>query len=884
MRKGLLFGVLSWALLSPAFAGAQTGAYGDEGGFGSVLAVGQGQTVNAADLAANLATGAVPPSFTDQLEGYSGVARVADGLTTGQLGRYWKNSSYRLPTQDVGTSQTPRPGVTVIRDPVHFVPRVYGTTRADTLWGAGYVTAQDRLFLMDVLRHTAKASTVELLGPSAAAADAEQIIKQDVSPAELQQQFDALPQTAGPEGAAGRQDYIDYVAGINAYISQALSDPSKMPAEYPALGVQPQRWEVTDSLATAVLLISQFTSNGGGELANAQLRQGFEKRFGAKEAARQFALFRQRRDPNAVVITPRRFPRDEPGKVDPASVAMPDDAKVDPRNAIVTGPGAATTQASRAALPAWARTLADGLRLPKHASNALLVDAAHSVDGRPLAAMGPQVSYYTPEIFVEYELHGPGFDASGVAFPGAAPYVLIGHGKDFAWTGTTPNGDTVDTFAEKLCNPDGSAPTQRSTSYLHDGQCKPFLSRDQRMTTPVAPTSPEPSQTITLRALRSVHGPVIAYGTVAGAPVAFTEQHQTFGLEAKSLIAFKQLAEGRATDGASFQQVMRNYTGEENWFYVGKKDIAWIRSGLVPRHAKGTNPDFPIMGTGQWDWDGVLPPEANPREVNPPQGFLSSWNNKENPGDPSPPGTWSFGPVQRQQMLVRKLKAAEKLRGGKVELAELGRISVRAATTDLRGQEIVPELARVLGTPSDPGARQALATLTAWSKAGSQRRDTDGDNVIDDSAAVALMDTWWPTVVRRVFAPRLGDELVDDISEKVNPLPERGTSTFFFDGWWGYLKKDLQTARGRKVRAWPRKAYCGGGTRTGCKALLSATLAEAATKTAGVKLPATCPQTKPVSCDQIVPLTAGAIGVDPFPFHNRGTFHQLVEVGGPSGG
>jgi acyl-homoserine lactone acylase PvdQ len=548
---------------------------------------------------------------------------------------------------------------------------------------------------------------------------------------------------------------------------------------------------------------------------------------------------------------------------------------------MVAGPGATTRSAARAALPAWAENLAGGLKLPTHASNALLVDAAHSVDGRPLAAMGPQVSYYTPEIFVEYELHGPGFDASGVAFPGAAPYVLIGHGKDFAWTGTTPNGDTVDTFAELLCNADGSPATTQSMSYMHGGTCTPFITREQTMRTPVAPTSPKPSQQITLRALRSVHGPVIAYGTVAGAPVAFTEQHQTFGLEARSLIAFKQLGEGRATDGASFQQVMRNYTGEENWFYAGKKDIAWIRSGLVPRHAKGTNPDFPIMGTGKWDWNGVLPPEANPREINPPGGFLSSWNNKENPGDPAPPATWSFGPVQRQQMLVRQLRADEKRRGGKVDLAELARISVRAATTDLRGEELVSYIGRVMGTPADPATAQALQTLEAWAKAGSQRRDVDGDGVVDDSRAVALMDTWWPLLVRRIFEPKLGNALIDSIVEKVNPL----ASKFMFDGWYGYVQKDLRTVLHRPVKAWPKTAFCGGGGLVSCRKLLTDSLSEVAAQVpVGVRVPTTCPETKPVSCDQIVPMTAGAVSVKPFPFHNRGTFHQLVEVGGPSGG
>ena len=138
----------------------------------------------------------------------------------------------------------------------------------------------------------------------------------------------------------------------------------------------------------------------------------------------------------------------------------------------------------------------------------MLVDAKHSVGGRPLAAMGPQVGYYSPQIFLEYELHGPGIDVRGVSFPGASPYALIGHGKDFAWTGTTPNGDTVDTFAEQLCNPDGSQADVRLDPYIRKGKCVPFDIREQTVETPTGAGNPEPPQTITLAAMRSVHGPV----------------------------------------------------------------------------------------------------------------------------------------------------------------------------------------------------------------------------------------------------------------------------------------------------------------------------------------------------------------------------------------
>ncbi len=206
---------------------------------------------------------------------------------------------------------------------------------------------------------------------------------------------------------------------------------------------------------------------------------------------------------------------------------------------------------------------------------------------------------------------------------------------------------------------------------------------------------------------------------------------------------------------------------------------------------------------------------------------------------------------------------------------------MRAATADLRGKEVMSWLGRAMGTPADPKARQALTQLQTWARAGAQRRDVDADGKVDAGAAVGLMDAWWPLLVRRIFEPALGADLVSQVDEKVNKLPVKGTSTFFFDGWWGYVQKDLRRVTGRKVRGWPAKAYCGRGSRSACRRLLTASLLDAVAASAGKEVRSTCPETEPPSCDQIVPTTAGAVGVDPFPFHNRGTFHQLVQVGRP---
>ncbi len=215
-----------------------------------------------------------------------------------------------------------------------------------------------------------------------------------------------------------------------------------------------------------------------------------------------------------------------------------------------------------------------------------------------------------------------------------------------------------------------------------------------------------------------------------------------------------------------------------------------------------------------------------------------------------------------------------KSKKNKLQLHDLGRISVRAATADLRGTEVWRWVRRTLGTP-DPRVAEAVKTMDDWVRAGSQRRDTTGSGFYDDSAAVALMDALWAPMVRRIFEPSLGAKVVDLVDQNVNPLPEAGRS-FFFDGWWGYVQKDLRRVTGRRVKAWPKKAFCGSGSLKRCRTRLTGALLDAIEASKGVKVPATCPKTTPASCEQIVPITAGAVATPPFPFHNRGTFHQLV--------
>ena len=554
-----------------------------------------------------------------------------------------------------------------------------------------------------------------------------------------------------------------------------------------------------------------------------------------------------------------------------------------------------------AAMPVWTRRLAGGLGLPHLESNAVLVDAKRSGSGHALAVMGPQVGYYTPEVFLEYEMHAPGIEVSGVSFPGASPYPLIGHGIDYAWTGTSAFSANEDVFAEKLCNPDGSKPSFASSHYSYKGRCLPFSTGEIVEQTPVAPTSPSPPETITMHTLNSVHGPIRAYATVNGAPVALSVSAATVNHEALSYIAFMLLSESNAVNSPqSFIAAMHHYTGSENWFYVDNKHIAVYQSGWFPVHARGTNPDFPIWGTGKWDWRGFQPatddyvrlsPSADPVSIDPPQGYLVNWNDALAHGWRVGAGDWENGPVVRATMLQDDLDSA--LRSGPVDLAKLtNMVTGPSLTSDLRGMAVWRYLRRVIGRSPNAEVRQLLSLLANWAANGSQRRSLTSGGDVQYGPAVLLMDTWWPLLVRAEFQPVVGQPLMNLINANFNSIQpdgiRDGSGNGFFEGWEMDVQKDLRQVLGRRVAGQFSRTYCGGGSLKRCRTALTRTLLEAAAQLTAKygaaqskwQLPTVCSVTTPPSCDQIVPTSAGAISIPPQPFDNRGTFYQAVALSG----
>jgi acyl-homoserine lactone acylase PvdQ len=913
----------------PTEAPADVAPYGsnDAGGFRNVLPAGENGFDSGAQLIANrLDNSQRPPHFDDQLPLYTGLMFASPTLTRDQIPNFFKDATFGVKNDDVESVETPRPGLTIVRDKKYGVPHIYGQTRADVMFGTGWVGAQDRLFLMDVLRHTARGQLSSFAGGSAGdrEMDRTQWAIAPYTEADLQSQVD---NAVGLYGAAGQQvkdDANEYVAGVNAYIAQIMADPvNKLPAEYAAIGKTIAPWTVTDVLAEASLIGGIFGKGGGNELNSALTMQAFERRFGTKAGRAAWSDFREKDDPEAPTTVSARFPYETTSPFATRGLALPDPGSVSftPTGPPVSGASRASARSGDLRSQPIPNDGSIGSQLlrafrSKHASNWELVAARNSTNGHPIAVMGPQVGYYLPEILMEEDLHGPGIDARGAAFPGVNQYVQLGHGRDYAWSATTATSDNVDTFAEVLCQDD--------FHYLYKGQCLAMEKLDRTNSwTPNALVQASGSETLT--AYRTVHGIVYARGTSGGHKVAFVSARTTYFHEADSALGFIQLNDPNfITSPQRFQHAASNINFAFNWSYVDPSHIAYYQSGWYPQRAAGTSPDFPVLGTGEFDWQGynpalhtldVLPYTAHPNVIDPQ--YLVSWNNKQAPGWAAADDHYAYGAVYRSQLIETHIRDA--LRGGrKMSIEQLVSAMDEPATEDIRPFALWPTLKKVLGTPSDPRLRSAISLLDGWYRRGFHRRDLDRNGAYDDDAAVTLMDAWWPRLLEAEFKGALGDDPFNGVKRMLafgDPTPGGSPSApDFADGWYGYVSKDLRdllakpalraarsaatrptasaarkprrhrTHRKRHpvggIRGQYSRIYCGSGSLSACRGGLLRALSDAlGLSKAAIYGSGDCAGDPQASCfDQNRWTSASGISVPSFPLQNRPTFQQVIEL------
>ena len=749
---------------------------------------------------------------TDQLPLYSGLTPLRDNVTLADIDRFFLPEDF-APIGAGHEEATGRPGLRLIYDS-YGIAHVYGQTREDVAFGAGWATARDRGLLMQIGRGPARVAVADVpnIDAFSLVTSAQSFVPSAATEALVTQQKKLLVDTYGRKGEEILADAQAYADGVNAYWT--AHDVDQPPAT------------VNDVIAVTAFIGSIFGAGGGGEAANADLLAKLQQSLGFDRGYQAWDDVMLADDPEAPTTISRRY------KYGPLTGgAVTGSVVVDPGSIQSIDPRVAPAQAASA--PARRR-----------ASNFLVVSPSRSASGNSLAVMGPQLGYYYPEIVQQIDLHGPGIEAQGAAVPGLAMYILIGRTADYAWSLTSAGHDVRDVYAEELCEPDGSQPTRASTHYVFDGECRALEVFDAGTlgTTPLVYNV-------------SVHGPVFATATVGGKPYALSRRRSTFGRDGLNLAALKDMTEGKAYTPSRFYKIANQFGFTFNWAYVSRTRTAYFSSGHLPRRPKGLDRRLPTLGTGQYEWKGFLNGKKHPHDVGGPDGLLLNWNNQSAPGfmhgDDEP-----YGSVQRVELFNRYPAG--------VQITDNVGIMNRAATQDVRSP-VWPVVSRVLrmGQAPTPRDQQLVDILDEWVGRDAPRLDADGDTLYDEPGPL-IMDTVWRPIANAVMSPVFGS-LVPDLDNVRNLDGLEGES---------YVDKDLRTLLGEPVEGRFNLSYCGLGSPSVCSDSLWQAIHQAADAVATLQGADPSLWRKPAATTGFVP----GLLPNRFPTTNRPTFQQVLEL------
>jgi penicillin amidase len=286
--------------------------------------------------------------------------------------------------------------VNVWRDK-HGVPHIEAEHLQDLYVAQGYVTAQDRLFQMDLSRRKASGQLSEVIGEATIETDKFFRTLGLRRAAELS--FDSYSEEA-------KEMLASYAKGVNTYIQESIEE-NKLPIEFTLIGYEPRKWDVIDSLAIGKYMAYDLGGHWEGQAFRYYLAQNFSE----KEALDLFPTY--------------------------------------PEN------GPSIIQALRDHSLDIADSFASAV-IPHqfNGSNNWVVSGDKTVSGTPLLADDPHLGLGTPAIWYQTHLRSSEVNVSGVIFAGV-PGIIVGHNERIAWGVTNVGPDVQDLYIEKR-NPQNS--------------------------------------------------------------------------------------------------------------------------------------------------------------------------------------------------------------------------------------------------------------------------------------------------------------------------------------------------------------------------------------------------------------------------------------------
>jgi penicillin G amidase len=476
------------------------------------------------------------------------------------------------------------------------VPHIRAGSVEDLAEAQGYVTAQDRLWQMDLLRRAARGQLSEVLGPSTLKIDKDFRILNFSRAAE---------RDYGMISPEVRTVMEAYARGVNRFIEL---HKERLPVEFTLLNYKPQPWQPTDSLVTACYMYRTLTDTREEELGRAIVtekvgRELAKDLYSPEASMDHFVLGDNNSGKDAHSAVKSDDDRDEDDEDTDSEDVLKAKAEMAATPAIAAVPDLTTAIGEE--IRDWLR---ESQREIRHSlgSNNWVVDGTHTASGKPLLANDMHLELTLPPIWHEVHLTAPGWNVKGFALPGA-PMVAVGHNDRIAWGFTNNGADVLDLYIETL-NP--TSPDE----YLVNGVWKKADVYDE-----VIKVKGEADQHLRLVVTR--HGPVV-----------HTEGNKSYAmrwtvLEPGALCNFYNWL-GKAQNWGEFRETMKGIWGPaQNVVYADVDgNIGYILGAHVPIRKAGHG-EVPVPGnTDEYDWTGYIPFDQLPQVFNPEGGLIVTAN------------------------------------------------------------------------------------------------------------------------------------------------------------------------------------------------------------------------------------------------------------------
>ena len=458
--------------------------------------------------------------------------------------------------------------VTVYRDE-KGMPYIYAANADDALTALGFITAQDRLFTMELTRRYAEGRLSELAGPKTESVD---ISMRTIG---LFRNAKKLAAMLDPESRNGFQRYVN---GINAYIQGFRNEH---PIEFTLSGLKPEPWAVEDSLA--VLFFMSWTTSGN--LDTEIIMQALIDKIGPKGAQKILPLN----------INPDDAPRREKA--------------VKRIKGQIDLPGVASDRLLLSLLED--RSLRFG-------SNNWAAGPERSANGKPIVANDPHLdARVLPGPWYPFGLITPAYRWVGVAIPGI-PGSNVGRNDHVAIGVTNSYGDTQDLYIETL-------DPKSSDRYLEGRQAFPFetISETIKIRDQGAPNGMREKA---IRIRLTHRGPVVSgvLSGISGKKVVSLRWAPFEAIKAPltidTLMSVKSVQDVRKVlshlDFMAFNFVFADQEGNIGWQTSGKLPIRSQRDATLPFAVKDSKDN----------WVGWIPFERMPHQYNPERGWVGTCN------------------------------------------------------------------------------------------------------------------------------------------------------------------------------------------------------------------------------------------------------------------